>query len=108
MWPGGHQGHRSNRGKGGFAGGITQVLIIARFGYLKLGAIHAEDFQATGRGPVEDPSRMTSTGSLSVIVPKMLFHVCFQHQRHRVNIKHPVTFLKIVATSKQHVAPGYW
>ncbi|WP_155271770.1 hypothetical protein [Xenorhabdus bovienii] len=42
---------------------------------------------------------MTSTGAL--IVPKMLFHMLFQYQRHGINIKFPVTFFEMIAASKQ-------
>ncbi|MDE9571131.1 hypothetical protein, partial [Xenorhabdus bovienii] len=55
---------------------------------------------------LEEPTKMTSTGAL--IVPKMLFHMLFQYQRHGINIKFPVTFFEMIAASKQHVALGYW
>ncbi|WP_038250267.1 hypothetical protein [Xenorhabdus bovienii] len=55
---------------------------------------------------MEEPQKMTSTGAL--IVPKMLFHMHFQYQRHGINIRFPVTFFEIIAASKQHVALGYW
>ncbi|MDE9543179.1 hypothetical protein KKI98_09685 [Xenorhabdus bovienii] len=55
---------------------------------------------------MEEPPKMTSTGAL--IVPKMLFHMYFQYQRHGINIRFPVTFFEIIAASKQHVALGYW